>query len=73
VALDNFSPRPYVQSRDYLAVLLRLGFTHAPPAGGAADRPPGRYPGEQFYCTDSGRPLWWDGRGAWRTAAGESV
>jgi hypothetical protein len=63
-------PRPQRVNHTHLRELLALGFVHAPAAGGVADRPAGRFPGEAWYDTYQKRPLWWDGE-AWRTAAGQ--
>jgi hypothetical protein len=68
----DFEPRQMRQNLDHLAILLKLGFQHAPAAGGAADRPEGRFEGEAWFDTAAHRPLWWSA-GAWRDAGGNEA
>ena len=58
-----------VLANTHIRELLHLGFQHTPAAGGVAERPAGRFDGEQWFCTFTGRPLWWS-QGAWRDALG---
>lgn len=63
------SPDRLIRHR-HLRELLALGFTHAPAAGGVTDRPAGRYDGEPWFDTYTGKPLWWS-NGAGRDALGK--
>ncbi len=65
-----FEPVDRTVETGWLRQLLDLGFVPLPPAGTSARRPgAGRYPGEMFFDTTLGRPLWWSA-GAWRGADG---
>ncbi len=59
-----FEPVDRTIETGWLSQLLGLGFRPLPPAGTSAQRPrAGRYPGELFFDTALGRPLWWSGAG----------
>ena len=49
---------------NHLPELLRLGFQHLPPSSPTSARLPGRYPGEFYFDTTLGVPVWWNG-GRW--------
>ncbi|SRR5216683_1037884 len=70
--IENVDGPPMRINRTYLRELLALGFQHVPAAGGVAERPAGRYAGEMWFCTFTGRQLWWS-NGAWRDAAGRGA
>jgi hypothetical protein len=70
--IGNFEPRPDRVNHTHLRELLALGFQHAPAAGGVADRPAGRFDGDQWFDTYASKPLWWS-CGAWRDALGRVV
>jgi hypothetical protein len=52
--------------------LLAMGFAYAPAAGATAERPAGRFDGQEYFDVGLGKPLWFS-RGAWRDATGAAV
>lgn len=66
-----FEPVARTVETVWLRQLIDLGFLPLPRSGATGERPAaGRYPGEMFFDSTLGRPLWWS-KGAWRDAAGK--
>jgi hypothetical protein len=68
--IESGEPHPQtIHQSHYVRELLQLCFRHIEAAGPTGERPCDGYPGEPYFDTSIGSPLWWHG-GAWRDATG---